>query len=236
MKLLGAALRAMQLFERVFFGRKFDRWLEEQTLISARVLNQAAADILRVVDTRIAEAYWRDAYDSGKFVRVKVAPITREVIEPLAIELIDNANMSLCVLVDMKIQWARKIDLEPQESTLFEGAGEMASAVVPLSVGAATAASLPFAAISTTAVMFGFAKVTTISWPIIAAGSAVAALGVATGVIQTNQLWSKAEARMRRRSREFVIRALLKGKPDQPSLLEALHTEFLEAARKAREL
>ncbi|MEE4213002.1 MAG: hypothetical protein V2I43_27465 [Parvularcula sp.] len=47
---------AKKLFDRVFFGRKFDAWAEEQVLKSAGILNQAAADILRAVDKEIAQA------------------------------------------------------------------------------------------------------------------------------------------------------------------------------------
>jgi hypothetical protein len=163
-------------------------------------------------------------------------PITREVTEPLAVVLIEDANETLAELVDLKLHWTRRIDAEPEGGSPFDGMGDIAAAVVPLGVGAATAASLPFMAVSTTAVLFGFATVTTISWPVVAAGSAIAALGVATGAVQTSKLWSRAEARIRRKSREFVVAVLLEGKGDQPSLLESLESELLEAARKAKEL
>jgi len=229
-------IKAKKLFDRLLFGQKFDSWAEEQTLISARVLNQAAADILRAVDAEIAQARWRDGFDTARFLRNKVVPITREVTEPLAVMLIEDANKFLAELVDLKLQWSRTIDLEPETGTLFEGVGDVAAAAVPIGVGAATAAGLPFMAVSTTAVLFGFLTVTTISWPIVAAGSAVAALGVATGAVQTSKLWSRMQTRMRKKSQAFVVAVLLKGRGDQLSLLERLTSEFQNAAQLAREI
>ena len=229
-------MKAKKLFDRIFFGRKFEIWAEEQTSISARVLNQAAADILRIVDTEIAKATWRDGFDTARFLRSKVVPVTREVTEPLAVMLIEDANTSLAELVDLKLQWSRTIDLEPENGSIFDGVGDVAAAALPIGIGAATAAGLPFMAVSTTAVLFGFVTVTTVSWPVVAAGSAVAALGVATGAIQTSKLWSRMQARIRKKSKAFVVAVLLKGRGDQPSLLESLTSEFENAAQTAKEI
>ena len=60
---------AMQLFDRVFFARRFDEWAQRQLLLSAKIINQAAADILKSVDASIEQASWKDAYNSAKFIR-----------------------------------------------------------------------------------------------------------------------------------------------------------------------
>jgi len=100
----------------------------------------------------MANASWRDNYDTARFLRHKVVPTACEVAKPLAIALINDANESLGQPVDHKLHWTRRIDAKPKDGSSLEGISYTAAAVFPSGIGAPMAAGLPFMAVSTTAV------------------------------------------------------------------------------------
>jgi hypothetical protein len=225
----------MKLLQRIFADHRFDEWASDQALIAARVLNQAAGDLILLAEQDLASAGWKDGlFDPNAFIRERIAPRIRDVAEPLALAIIEEANRSLQSLIDLQAIWTRRIEPAPLGSNNFEGAGDIAAAVVPLGTGAAAAAALPFAAVTTTSAMFGLVTTTAISWPIVLGGGALASLGLVTGVIETGKIWSKVEARLRRRSRDFIVAALLKGDAEHPSVLEQLTGEFQRVAATAK--
>jgi hypothetical protein len=77
---------------------------------------------------------------------------------------------------------------------------------------------------------------TAISWPIVIGGSALAGIGVATGVLNTAKIWDKTEARLRRKIRDHVVCALLQGRPGSPAILDQLKDVLDDAAKKAKKL
>ncbi|GFZ98759.1 hypothetical protein GCM10010923_03730 [Blastomonas marina] len=227
----------MQFLTRLFVDHSFDEWASDQTLLAARVLNQAAADLILQTEEDLTKAGWKDGLvDPNAFLREKIAPRIRAVGEPLALMLIEDANEALQSLANERALWSRNIEDAPVHGNSFEGAGDIAATAIPLGAGAAAAAALPYLAISSTSAYFGFVTTTAISWPIVVGGGAIAALGIATGIIEGSRLWSKLEARLRRKSRELIISALLRGTAQRPSILEQLESEYRQTAERARSI
>lgn len=225
----------MKLLQRIFADHRFDEWASDQMLISARVLNQAAADLILLAEQDLAEAGWKDGlFDPNAFILERVAPRIREVAEPLALTIIEEANQSLYALADVRATWSRSIEGAPLSGNTFEGVGDVAAAAIPLGAGAAAATALPFAAVTTTTAMFGLVTTTAISWPIVLGGGALASLGIVSGLVETGKIWSKVEARLRRRTRDFIVAALIKGNDEHPAILEQLTAEFQRVVREAK--
>jgi hypothetical protein len=225
----------MSLLTRLIGNHDIDDWQSEYTLIAARTLNQVAADLIVAAESDLAEARWKDALvNPGEFVSAKIAPRIREVAEPVALAIIAEANLALASIVDAQAVWVR----EPEHAELaggsFEGASDIASAAVPFAVGVATAATLPYAAVTTTTAFLGLVSTTAISWPLVIGGTAIAGLGIATGAFNGARLWDKTQARLRHRIRTFIVTALLEGTADTPSILEQIAAEFGRAAERAR--
>lgn len=228
-------MQITKIFERVFFGHRYDQWAEEQTLLAAKVLQQAAADILKAVDPKLEKSELRDGFYTRPFIRDHVAPITREVGEALAESIIEQANQALAELTEERLLWSRSPHSEPADRG-FEGSNDLLASAAPLGMAAAVAVALPTVAVTSTTTLFGLAVVTTISWPVVAVGSGIALAGLAIGSLEGSKLRGKARARLINQTREYVVAALLKGTSDQPALLEHLEREFRETARKAKEL
>lgn len=225
----------MKLFQRIFTDHRFDDWVSEQTIMAARILNQAAADIILQSDDELVTAGWKDALiNPNSFIMERITPRVRDVAEPIALMIVEEANRSLQTIVDVQAVWTRNIENAPLGDNTFEGVGDFAAAVVPLGAGAAAAAALPFAAMTTTTAFFGLVSTTVISWPVVLGGGALAGLGIATGVLEGSKIWSKVEARLRRRIRDFVVATLIKGDAGHPAILEQLTAEFQGTAARAR--
>ncbi len=225
----------MNLFERLFFDHRFDEWASAHSLLAARVLNQAAADLILQAEDDLRDAKWKDGLiDSSGFLNRKIAARVREVAEPLARIIVEEANSALRTIADEKAMWSRSVEAAPMKNRSFESAGDIAAAVLPLGAGTAVAVALPYAAITTGSAYFGLVTTSVISWPVLIGGSALAGLGLATGVLEGSKLWAKVERRLRDKTRGFIIAALLKGSPDHPSILEQLEAEFWCTAERAR--
>ncbi len=225
----------MSLFQRLFIDQRFDAWVSDNSLVAARILNQAAADLILLAEEDLKAARWKDGLvDTNAFLNDKLAPRVREVAEPLALMIIEEANYSLKAIVDTQAIWTRNAEMVASDGNAFEAAGDIAAAVIPFGAGAAAAAALPFAAVTTTTAFFGLVSTTAISWPLVLGGGALAGLGIVTGALEGSKLWSKVEARLRRKSRSFIVSALLKGSDAHPSILEQLIAEFERTAERAR--
>ncbi|QXF12810.1 MULTISPECIES: hypothetical protein [Sphingopyxis] len=225
----------MKLFARLFVDHRFEEWASEQTLLAARILNQAAADLMLHAEEDLKTARWKDGLiDPNAFLKDRIAPRIRAVGEPLALMLIEEANQALQLLASERALWSRNIEDAPTSGNSFESAGDIAAAVIPLGAGTAAAAALPYVAITTTTAYFGLVTTSAISWPVVVGGGAIAALGIATGVVEGSRLWSKVEARLRRKNRDFIVAALLQGTEECPSILEQLASEYQRTAERAR--
>lgn len=225
----------MDIFQRIFADHRFDEWVSDQTMMAARILNQAAADIILQSEDELATASWKDGLiNPNAFIVDRIAPRVRDVAEPVALMIIEEANRSLQTIVDVQAVWTRSIENAPLGDNTFEGVGDFAVAVVPLGAGAAAAAALPFAAVTTTTAFLGLVSTSAISWPVVLGGGALASLGIVTGVVEGSKIWSKVEVRLRKRIRDFVVATLIKGDAGHPAILEQLIAEFHGTATRAR--
>ncbi|KPH67120.1 hypothetical protein [Novosphingobium sp. ST904] len=227
----------MSLFNRIFLARKIDAWANDYKIIAARTLNQVAADLIAYAEGEIANVGLKDGlFSQAAFVQDRVAPMVRKVAEPVAIEILEEANIALLELVEDQAVWVRRPEHCEGPEGLFDSAADIASAVVPLTAGVAAAATLPFAAFTTTTAWFGLVTTTAISWPVVLGGGAVAGLGLATGVINTAKIRDRTLVRLRNRVRRFILASLVQGSEHAPSILQQLGAEFDRAARRAKAL
>lgn len=227
----------MGLFNRIILGHRIDDWASNWSLFAARTLNQVAADLIASAEQDISSASLKDGLLSpAAFLQNSIAPKVREVAEPVAMEIINEANAALAVIVEEQAVWVRSPDYAEQPEGAFDGARDIAAAAVPLAAGVATAASLPFAAVTTTTAWLGLVTTTTISWPVVVGGGAIAGLGIATGLLNTAKIADRTQARLRDRVRSFVVGSLIGSYNNSPSILQQLTAEFERAAKRAKAL
>lgn len=227
----------MGLFNRIFLGHRIDDWASEYSLVAARTLNQVAADLIASAEQDVSNASLKDGLlAQSAFLQNSIAPKVREVAEPIAIEILNEANAALAAIVEEQAVWVRRPDYAEQPEAAFDGAKDIAAAAVPLAAGVATAASLPFAAVTTTTAWLGLVTTTTISWPVVLGGGALAGLGIATGLLNTAKIRDRTQARLRDRVRSFVVASLIGGDENSPSILQQLTAEFDHAAKRAKAL
>jgi len=225
----------MGLFNRIILGHRIDDWASEYSLVAARTLNQVAADLLASAEQDISSASLKDGLLSqSAFLQNRIAPKVREVAEAVAIEILNEANVALAAIVEEQAVWVRGPDYAEQPERSLEGASDIAAAAVPLAAGVATAASLPFAAVKTTTAWLGLVTTTTISWPVVVGGGALAGFGIATGLLNTAKIRNRTQARLRDRVRSFVIGSLIGRHGKSPSILQQLTAEFDRAAKRAK--
>ena len=227
----------MGLFNRIFLGHRIDDWASEYSLVAARTLNQVAADLIASAEQDVSNASLKDGLlAQSAFLQNSIAPKVREVAEPVAIEILNEANAALAAIVEEQAVWVRGPDYAEQPEAAFDGAKDIAAAAVPLAAGVATAASLPFAAVTTTTAWLGLVTTTTISWPVVLGGGALAGLGIATGLVNTAKIRDRTKARLRDRVRSCVVASLIGGDEHSPSLLQQVTAEFDHAAKRAKAL
>jgi hypothetical protein len=220
---------------RIILGHRIDDWASEYSLVAARTLNQVPADLLASAEQDISSASLKDGLLSqSAFLQNRIAPKVREVAEPVAIEILNEANVALAAIVEEQAVWVRGPDYAEQPERSLEGASDIAAAAVPLAAGVATAASLPFAAVTTTTAWLGLVTTTTISWPVVVGGGALAGFGIATGLLNTAKIRDRTQARLRDRVRSFVIGSLIGRHGNSPSILQQLTAEFDRAAKRAK--
>ena len=225
------------LFNRVFVGQRIDEWASDYALVAARTLNQVAADLIVSAEAEIAKVSLKDGlFNQTTFIQERIAPMVRSVAEPVAIEILDEANSALLELVEDQAVWVRGPEHAEQPEGAFEGVRDVAAAAVPLAAGVATAAALPFAAVTTTTAWLGLVTTTAISWPVVLGGGALAGLGLATGVFNTAKIRDRTLGRLRKRVRAFIVASLIEGSNQSPAILQQLATEFDRAAKRAKSL
>lgn len=225
----------MGFINRIFLGHKINTWVSNQTLIAARTLNQVAADLIANAEDEIAAITLKDGvFGQADFIQTKIAPMIQDVADPIASEIINSANLTLWELVEEEAVWVRSPAYSESPSEMFEGVRDVANAAVPIAAGMATAGSLPFIAVTTTTAWFGLVATTAISWPVVVGGSAIAALGIATGAVNIGRMPERVRGRLREAVRKFIIAALIEGKDDRPSILEQLRAEFERTAERAK--
>lgn len=229
----------MLSLNRLLARRDLDDWRDEQTLVAARVLNQAAADLIASFAETVKTATWKDGLiGQDAYIRRAVEPKVVEVVEPIARRLLEDANRALAELVDHSASWTREAGVPAGAANGFEGWEDVAVGVGPIVGGAAIAAAVPTLAVTTTGGLLGtglFAT-TVVSWPVVVVGGAAAAVAVGTGIINSARLWDKTEAKLSRRISGHVQAMLLRGSPEHSSILDQLAARYAEAAENARRI
>ncbi|MDH7974540.1 hypothetical protein QH494_20310 [Sphingomonas sp. AR_OL41] len=227
----------MSLFNRIFAGQKLDEWASDYTLVAARTLNQAAADLIVCAEEQITKVGLKDGlFGQATFIQERIAPMVRAVAEPVAIMILDEANSALLELVKEQAVWVRVPEHAEEPDGAFDGARYVAAAAVPLAAGVATAAALPFAAVTTTTAWLGLVTTTAISWPVVVGGGAIAGLGLATGVFNTAKIRDRTLTHLRKRVRRFIVASLIEGSEQCPAILQQLASEFDRAVKRAKSL
>lgn len=228
----------MDFLRHLFRNHPIDDWASEQILIAGKVLNQLAAELIMVAEPIIVSQGLKNSLiRPNALIDKEIAPLVRNAVEPVVAALFDSANAALRLLADCEAVFTTAPGHHQDTPSHFEGTAEVAWAVVPIASGAAVAAGLPFAAVTTTTAWFGLGAATTvISWPILVGGSALAALGVAYGGVRGLQLPDRVYAHSRRRVRDFIVTAVMHGTAEAPSIFQQVEAEILRAAKEAKSL
>ncbi len=227
----------MGLLSRLLARREIDEWAADYTLMAARILNQVAADLIGSVEEEITGVSLKDGlFSPAAFVQDRIAPRVAAVAEPVARDILNEANKALLEIVEDQAVWVRSPQHAESPEGAFDGVKDVAAASVPLAAGLATVAVVPFAAVTSTTAWLGLVTTTAISWPVLVGGTAVAGLGIATGAFNTAKLRDRTVVRLRKRVRQFIIASLVDGSENAPSILQQLAAEFDRAAKRAKAL
>ena len=224
-------------FRKIFGRHEIDAWRDEQTLGAAAVLNQLAADLTHSFEDELKSATWKDGLVApSAFIATRIAPEVRKTTEPIVAKIIDRANGELQRIVAHQAVWNETARHLPEADESRAALADVAWAAAPFAGGLAAAAAVPAMGVTTTTAFFGLMTTTAVSWPIVIVGGAAAGVGIATGILNTGRIWSKAEQRLRKRVREHVVAVLLQGPPEQPAVLEQLAALFERTATEAKKL
>ncbi len=220
-----------------FFGhREIDEWRDQYTLAAAATLNTFAVQWIESFEEELKTATWKDGLlAQNSFIATRIAPRLQTEAAQVLDHIVEGANRALQRIVEHQAVWQCEPSA-PDVPDAFEGWQDVAVAAGPLAGGVVAAAALPTMAVTTSTAFFGLVTTTAISWPVVIGGGALAAIGVATGVLNTARIWDKTEARLRAKVRDHVVAVLLEGNPKHPSILEQLKRVLADAAAKAKKL
>jgi hypothetical protein len=224
-------------FSKIFGRHEIDAWRDERTLAAAAVLNQVAADLACSFEDELRSATLKDCMIApGKFIATRVAPVVKEVCEPVVEKIVDRANRQLQNIVTYQAVWNDTARHLPEADSSAAALHDVALAAAPLAAGVATGVASVTMGVTTTTYLGLFVTGTAISWPVVIVGGAVAGAGIATGLLNTSRIRAKAEERLRRRVHDHVVAVLIEGPAEQPSVLEQLAAMFARTAQEAKRL
>lgn len=227
----------MSLLNRLFPSREIDRWAADQKLAAEQQLKQVVHDLLVSAEAEIAKVGLLDGLiGQSTFINDRIAPMVRNVAEPVAADILYNANLALPDMVVDNAQWQVQPEFAESPEAPFDGAKDILSAAVPFVGGVAGAAAVPFAAVTTTTALFGLVSFTTVSWPIVVGGGTLVAAGLVTGILNTGKLKHRTKVRLRNRVERFISASLIKGTAKNPAVLQQLVAEFDRTAQRAKAL
>ncbi len=192
------------------FGRgEIRRWRDLHVAMARAVLQQAAADLVESFDADLSQADWRDGLiEQTRFVATRIAPVVRQVAEPLARRVIEEADRALQPIAWHHLQWQPL----PMDTNLMrdmmEELGDWAAA------GSAALSGLMRGAATTLPI------------------GGAPARGSAPG----DWMRLRAEARLRAKVQAYVYATVVQGPKGRPALLEHTIGLLRDAARHARPL
>ncbi|MCR8526218.1 hypothetical protein WB334_25165, partial [Escherichia coli] len=85
-------------------------------------------------------------------------------------------------------------------------------------------------AVTTATAWLGLVTVTTVSWPVVAVGGALAGTGIMTGAINTARLRERFAERLKVKVRAHLLASLIAGTAKRPAVLQQLTRALATAA------
>lgn len=195
------------------FGRgEIRRWRDLHIAMARAVLQQAAADLVESFDADLSQADWRDGLiEQTRFVASRIAPVVRQVADPLARRVIEEADRALQPIAWHHLQWQPlPIDANLMRD-MMEELGDWAAA------GGAALTGLVRGAAS--------------GLPIAGARG-----GAGQGGAPGDWMRLRAEARLRAKVHAYVYATVVQGPKGRPALLEHVIELLRDAARHAQPL
>ncbi len=224
-------------FLNLFGQREIDEWRDDYVLVAAAALNQLAADMIAESDKLVLGTTLKEGlFGQEKFIAEHIAPLVRDRAEPVITDILDRANRALMVIADHQTIWHEQPSGDQGSGGAFDGWQDVAVAAGPLAGGVAVAAAIPSMAVTTSTTFFGLVSTTIISWPVVVGGGAIAGIAIATGALNTGKIRDKAQSRLRRKVRDYVIATLINGNSKQPAILEQIAQAFDRACSQAKKL
>lgn len=192
------------------FGRgEIRRWRDAHVAMARAVLQQAAADLVESFDADLSQADWQDGLiEQTRFVGARIAPVVRQVAEPLARRVIEEADRALRPIAFHHLQWQPlPIDTNLMRD-MMEELGDWAAA------GGAALSGLVRGAANGLPITHSLGG------------------GAASG----DWMRLRAEARLRAKVHAYVYATVVQGPKNRPSLLEHVTKLLRDAARHAQPL
>jgi hypothetical protein len=185
------------------------RWRDLHVAMARAVLQQAAADLVESFDADLSQADWRDGLiEQTRFVATRIAPVVRQVADPLARRVIEEADRALAPIAFHHLQWQPlPVDanlMRDMMEELGDWAAAGGAALTGLVRGAAT--GLPIAG------------------------------GLGRGGPASDWMRLRAEARLRAKVHAYVHATVVQGPKGRPALLEHVIALLQETARHAQPL
>lgn len=192
------------------FGRgEIRRWRDAHVAMARAVLQQAAADLVEAFDADLSQADWRDGLiEQTRFVAARIAPVVRQVADPLARRVIEEAATALQPIAWHHLQWQPlPVDANLMRD-MMEELGDWAAA------GGAALGGIVRGAATGLPVAGGFGR----------------------GGVPGDWMRLRAEARLRGKVHAYVYATVVQGPKGRPALLEHVIALLRDAARDAQPL
>lgn len=192
-----------------WFGRgEIRRWRDVHIAMARAVLQQAAADLVESFDADLSQADWQDGLiEQTRFVGARIAPVVRQVAEPLARRVIEEADRALQPIAFHSLQWQPlPVDANLMRD-MMEELGDWAAA------GGAALTGLVRGAANGLPITGGLSRNAPGDW-----------------------MRLRAEARLRAKVHAYVYATVVQGPKNRPSLLEHVVALLRDAARHAQPL
>ncbi|WP_294330492.1 hypothetical protein [uncultured Sphingomonas sp.] len=191
------------------FGRgEIRRWRDVHVAMARAVLQQAAADLVESFDADLSQADWQDGLiEQTRFVAARIAPVVRQVADPLARRVIEEADRALQPIAFHHLQWQPlPVDANLMRD-MMEELGDWAAA------GGAALTGLVRGAANGLPITAGLGRGLPGDW-----------------------MRLRAEARLRAKVHAYVYATVVQGPKGRPSLLEHVIELLRDAARHAQPL
>lgn len=227
----GDVFNLLSIFDR----REIDEWRDHWSMTSAIVLNDLAANLIENFGQDIAQAdLGKTLFGHRDFMASAIDPHLRAVAMPVVEKIVADANDALRQIADHQAVWYDRPVAAEAPDIGNAGLRDITLSAAPIAAGAAALTALPAMAVTTSTAWFGLVAVTTISWPVVVGGGALAAIAIVAGGYRSGGILDRSRERLRKSVHHHVVATLLDGEANQPSILQQLVELFGETARQAK--